>query len=203
MWKLALKQGWKSPRQNPRGSQFLRHIDAGRTGTNTGSKRVTRLPGEGGDGDPKTEAGRKNSLGMSKVRGVASEGRVVFKRLCGACHKVGGEGIEFGPDLTGVATRLSRAELIESVISPNAKVDPKFQTVNIMTVGGRHLTGFIVAETPAKITLRIAGGALAEIGKADIKKRVALINSGMPEGLAGTLSPVEFFDLGAFLAAQQ
>ena len=94
---------------------------------------------------------------MSKVRGVASEGRVVFKRLCGARHKVGGEGIEFGPDLTGVATRLSRAELIESVISPNAKMDPKFQTVNIMTVRGRHLTGFIVAETPKKITLRIAG----------------------------------------------
>jgi putative heme-binding domain-containing protein len=138
---------------------------------------------------------------IGKAQGSADNGKAVFRRICIACHKVYGEGIEYGPDMMGVAARLKREEIIESVLDPNAKVDPKYTTTNIETKDGSAYTGFVTAETADDLTLKIAGGGTQLIKKPAIRTRDNLKQSSMPEGLAMGMSSGEFLDLVEFLAS--
>jgi putative heme-binding domain-containing protein len=138
---------------------------------------------------------------IAKGKGVADNGKAVFRRICVACHKFGNEGIEYGPAIDGVATRLKREDIIESILEPNAKLDPKFVTTNVETKDGGVFSGFVTAETPELLTLKIAGGISQEIKVADVKKRETVKQSSMPEGLANGMSPGEFLDLVEFLSS--
>jgi putative heme-binding domain-containing protein len=138
---------------------------------------------------------------IAKGKGIADNGKAVFRRICIACHKWGSEGIEYGPHMDGVATRLKREDIVESVLEPNAKIDPKFVTTNVETKDGGAFTGFVVAESPEALTLAVAGGLKQEIKVADLKKREAVKQSSMPEGLANAMSPTEFLDLVEFLSS--
>jgi putative heme-binding domain-containing protein len=138
---------------------------------------------------------------LAVLNGNVAKGRDVFVRNCTACHKVGnGEGQEFGPNLERVATRLTRSKLVESVIDPNADVDPKYLSTRIVTIDGKTLTGLVVAETPTTVTI-FDGKEKHEVKKDDIDERVTLKQSSMPEGLAGTMAPAEFLDLMEYLAS--
>ena len=66
---------------------------------------------------------------IAKAKGSADNGKAVARRICIACHKFLGEGVEYGPDLMGVGARLKREDIIESIMEPNAKVDPSTQGV--------------------------------------------------------------------------
>jgi putative heme-binding domain-containing protein len=107
--------------------------------------------------------------------------------------------MECGPAMTGVASRMSKELIIESILEPNAKLDPKFLTTNVETKGGDAYSGFILKETPEVLTMRIAGDLDQDIKKSDIAKRDTVKQSSMPEGLAGGMSPTEFIDLIEFL----
>ena len=102
--------------------------------------------------------------------------------------------------MNGVGNRLKREEIIESLIEPNAKLDPKFITTNLETKSGDAFTGFVVAEDATSVTLRIGGGSNQKIAKADLAKREDLKQSSMPEGLGGTMSPGEFLDVVEYLS---
>ena len=134
-------------------------------------------------------------------KGNAEQGKAVARRICVACHKVFGEGIAYGPDFTGVGTRLKREEIIESILEPNAKIAPGYATTNLETTAGEALTGFIASETADTISYKMPGGLAREIKKSEIKKRETLNQSSMPEGLAATMSPQEFLDLVEFLVS--
>jgi putative heme-binding domain-containing protein len=138
-----------------------------------------------------------------KAHGKADNGRQIFERVCVACHKVGDKGAEFGPDLTHVATRLKKEEIIESIVDPNAKVDPKFVATNITTKDGEELSGLVAAEDANSVTMVLGAGVKQLIKKSNIETRQALKVSSMPDGLAEGMSPEEFLDLVEFLAVQK
>jgi mono/diheme cytochrome c family protein len=70
--------------------------------------------------EPKPAEERQKAMtGLADLRGNVNRGREVFVRTCTACHRVGnGEGREYGPNLAGVAKRLSPVKIVESVIDP-------------------------------------------------------------------------------------
>ncbi|MEO7319151.1 MAG: heme-binding protein, partial [Chthoniobacteraceae bacterium] len=138
---------------------------------------------------------------IAKGKGNVDSGKAVFRRICIACHKYGKEGIEYGPAAHGTGSRLKREEIVESILEPNAKIDPKFLTTNIETNDGGVFTGFVTGETPEILTLTGAGGVKQELKTADLKKRETVKQSSMPEGLANGMSPTEFLDLVEFLAS--
>jgi len=131
--------------------------------------------------------------------GDPENGKIVFRRGCIACHKVYDEGQDFGPDMMKVGTRLTRYKLVESIIDPNADVDKKYLSTLISTSSGKIVTGLLVSENKDEVIL-FDGKLKRTIKVADIEERKTLKQSSMPEGLAGTISPVEFLDIIAFLA---
>jgi putative heme-binding domain-containing protein len=138
---------------------------------------------------------------VAKAPGRAGEGRFVFERVCTSCHKVQKYGINYGPELTKVAERLKREELIESILYPNLKVAPEWLTTNITTRDGEELSGLVVAEDDQSLTMKLGGDLVQKLAKSDISKREALTVSNMPEGLAASLSIQEFLDLIEFLGS--
>lgn len=138
---------------------------------------------------------------VAKATGNAEQGKAVARRICVACHKVFGEGVAYGPDFAGVGARLKREEIIESILEPNAKIDPRYATTNLETTAGEAITGFIEKETADVLSFKMPGGLVRDIKKTDLKKRETLNQSSMPEGLAATMSPQEFLDLVEFLVS--
>jgi len=62
------------------------------------------------------EERNKAMTALLEIKGDVNRGREVFVRNCTACHKVGnGDGREFGPNLAGVAKRMVRLKIIESI----------------------------------------------------------------------------------------
>jgi putative heme-binding domain-containing protein len=151
--------------------------------------------------DPQPLEARNKALqAIADMKGGNPEnGKLVFRRSCTACHKVYGEGAEYGPDMMKLATRLKKDKIVESIIDPNAEVDKKYLSNTIVTDEGKILTGLVVSENDQEIVL-FDGKVRHVIPAASVEERRELKSSSMPEGLAGTISPVEFLDLIAFLS---
>ncbi|MBL8811721.1 MAG: HEAT repeat domain-containing protein [Planctomycetaceae bacterium] len=152
---------------------------------------------------PKPEEERNKAMtALADLKGDVNRGREVFVRNCTACHKVGnGDGREFGPNLAGVAKRMNKVKIVQSVIDPNAEVAEKYRSTLIVTVDGMPTAGLVVAENDQEVEL-FDGKAIRKIAKADIEERVIQKQSSMPEGVAGTVAPSEFVDLMEYLGAQ-
>lgn len=152
---------------------------------------------------PKPEEERNKAMtALADLKGDVNRGREVFVRSCTACHKVGnGEGREFGPNLAGVAKRMNKVKIIQSVVDPNAEVAEKYRSTLIVTSDGMPTAGLVVAESETEVEL-FDGKAVRKIAKADIEDRVVQKQSSMPEGAPATLAPSEFVDLLEYLAAQ-
>lgn len=196
VWKPALKDQ-SIAQTNPTGLALLQKLDHLSKPEGAAEVELKKILA----GGMKEKDLRKSYDIIARAKGSADNGKAVARRICIACHKFYGEGIEYGPDLMGVGARLPRADLIESILEPNAKVDPKYVTTNLETKTGVALTGFVTAETPDEITFKLPGGVVQQIKKADLRKRDTLKQSSMPEGLGNTMSSSEFLDLVEFLAS--
>lgn len=151
---------------------------------------------------PKSEEERNKAMtALADIQGGNAEnGKAVFRRGCIACHKVYNEGADFGPDMMKVGTRLTRYKLVESIIDPNAEIDPKYQSTSVLTSDGQVITGLLVSETDDAVVI-FDGKEKRTIPTDDIEQQQKLKQSSMPEGLAATISPSEFLDLIEFLGS--
>ena len=87
------------------------------------------------------------------------------------------------------------------MFDPNRQVTPEFVSYLLMTREGQVLSGLVVAETAASVTLRRAEGAEDVVLRPQIDVLRHSGKSLMPEGFEQTLTPDNVADLLAFLAA--
>ncbi len=136
------------------------------------------------------------------ARGDAKLGEMLFTRQgCVACHTVAKEVAPKGPFLGEIAKQYSRAELIESIVKPNAKIAQGFATRWFELKDGSLAVGFIISEGAETIRLCGGGGVVSEIQTDQIVKRGEQKNSMMPEGLVANLKPEELGSLLAYFEA--
>ena len=124
---------------------------------------------------------------------------------CIRCHKVRASGSEstggeVGPELVGVGARLSRTELLESIVNPNKKIADGFESVIIATGDGKVHTGILRGEDGKEVRLITAEGKPFAIPKDSIDDRKRG-PSAMPADVAAKLSKKELRDLIEFLAS--
>ncbi len=102
-----------------------------------------------------------------------------------------------------MSKRLKFHDVIESVVDPNAKVDPKYQVTVIVTADGKVHAGLLAGETDKTVSLKVAAVGkevqTITIDKSEIDDRQTLKQSSMPEGLPNSLSPLDFLDLMEYL----
>jgi putative heme-binding domain-containing protein len=100
-----------------------------------------------------------------------------------------------------VGKRLDRRTIIESIIEPSKRVDPKYVTTTLFTIDGLTLTGLVVRKDDASLTLLLPDGKVKEAPLEDIEEQTETNQSSMPENLAGTMAPAEFLDVIEFLSS--
>ena len=133
--------------------------------------------------------------------GNSERGRTIFEQTtCVQCHQVNGTGINFGPDLSEIGSKLSKQGLYESILDPSATVSPAFQAVNIVKQNGKAFSGFITSETEGEITLQQVGGTTSTHNKTEIQNRITSPQSLMPAGLQQLMTFDDLVDLVEYLA---
>ena len=133
-------------------------------------------------------------------------GRELFRTAsCVACHKLGDEGNDFGPELAKLSADMTAVEITRHILEPSLKIDEKYRSNTILTDDGRAITGLVVEETPSEIALVENPLAMAEpvrIKKSAIDERSLAAVSIMPKGLLDRLTRDEVLDLIAYVAAR-
>lgn len=120
---------------------------------------------------------------------------------CLACHKIRGEGIDFGPQLTEIGAKLGKDALYDSIVEPSAGIGFGYEGWLIATQDGEEFVGLVASETDAEIVLRQAGGNTVRVRKADILRKDKQSQSLMPAGLADNLGVQGLADVIAYLAS--
>jgi quinoprotein glucose dehydrogenase len=126
----------------------------------------------------------------------------VFERSdasCVRCHTIRKQGGTVGPPLDGIGTRQPRDYLVESIVAPDAKIAPGFETAVVKVKDGKTYTGIVKKDTPTELTLMNADGELIKIDPIQVQSRTRGI-SAMPEGFSETLSKHDIRDLVEYLA---
>ena len=122
----------------------------------------------------------------------------MFRKVCGQCHKIHGEGQEVGPDITANG-RASVAQLLSNVFDPSLVIGASYQARTVITNDGRVLTGLVVEDNAQRVVLKVQGGKQETIARDDIDELKVSELSLMPEGLETQLQGAELIDLLAFL----
>ena len=142
-------------------------------------------------------------------RGRSWEGaRVAFVQAqCVLCHRVSADAAlpasVLGPDLTSVASRFNRRDLLEQILDPSKIIDEKFRTTTLFLADGSDLSGTIETEDATKLLLRPnpLSPDTIEIAKSTIRRREHSKVSPMPADLLNTLTAEQILDLLAWFEA--
>lgn len=117
---------------------------------------------------------------------------------CTRCHTVQGEGTMVGPQLAQVGTRLSREQLLQSLLEPGARLAPGFGAVTLTLKDGQVVSGILMAETDQQLTLKTSEAEPLHIAVSRIAERRNAPSSMPPMGTL--LTKREIRDLVEFLA---
>ncbi|MBI1831504.1 MAG: HEAT repeat domain-containing protein [Planctomycetes bacterium] len=144
--------------------------------------------------------------GGASPRRNYNNGKAMFKvASCIACHKMDGEGNDFGPDLLKLDMKLKAIDILKDIVEPSFRINEKYQTWVIETKDGKVRTGIILDETPQQIKFIENPLVKAEpivILKAMIAEKTKSPTSVMPKGLLDTLTRDEILDLIAYITAR-
>ncbi len=136
--------------------------------------------------------------------GSASRGRRLFWErqdlACARCHKIGEEGGDVGPNLTGLGGRLSRERVLQSILYPNEEVTTGYASVAVELRDGGFYAGIVKSESETELILNSLEDGEVVLSKEAIASRSVGL-SAMPEGLIAMLSKRDLRDLIEFLVS--
>ena len=135
--------------------------------------------------------------------GNIQAGNIVFNRnqaaQCVRCHNVGGEGGNVGPSLKGIASRLTREQLLQALIEPSARIAPGYGTISLTLTDGQEVSGLVISETDQEIQLKTNDAEPLRIAINRIKSRENYPSS-MP-AMGTMLSKREIRDVVEYLSS--
>lgn len=102
--------------------------------------------------------------------------------------------------MRGLAKRLSREKILESVADPGAEIAPGYGMATVTLTKGETVVGRLAEETEEHVVLIALDQSEQKLSRGEISA-ISPPVSAMPP-MAAALSPRDFRDLIAFLASQ-
>ncbi len=130
-----------------------------------------------------------------------SQGRTLYNRTCGQCHKLFGEGGSIGPELTG-AQRGSLAYWLENLLDPSAAIPDEYRMSLVLLDDGRLLSGLIGERSRRTLTLQTPNERLV-LPRSSIESIESSPLSMMPDGQLDAMSESQVRDLIAYLMSPE
>jgi putative heme-binding domain-containing protein len=143
-------------------------------------------------------------LRETRTGSAVERGRAAFDQgQCRTCHRFGREGGSVGPDLTAVAQRLNRREIIESILLPSRQILERYRNATLTLKDGEEVAGRLLEEAPGRLHVLTnpLTGASQWVRRSEIGEVTLSALSPMPEGLVAFLTQEEILDLVTFLGS--
>jgi putative heme-binding domain-containing protein len=140
------------------------------------------------------------------LKGDAGRGEKLFWSTalnCGSCHKIGGRGTAVGPDLSAIGKLHGREDLLESILEPSRRIEPKYAAYIAQTTNGRSFTGLLVRRDESSVVLRDAQNKEIVLAAKDIEVLQPSRLSLMPDGQLAGLTAQQAADLLEYLASRK
>jgi putative heme-binding domain-containing protein len=141
---------------------------------------------------------------LLRMKGDPVNGAKLFASpvvACSTCHRVKGQGVEFGPDLSEIGAKLGKDALYQSILDPSAGISFGYEAFQLQLRSGDEAYGLIANETADEIAIKAIGGIVTRYKKTDVLKREQMKLSIMPTGLQQNMSTQELVDLVEFLSS--
>jgi putative heme-binding domain-containing protein len=164
------------------------------------AKRWGKVTG-GGTPEEKLAEVRRLNNDLRAASGDKTAGKAIYQNTCGTCHKLFDEGGAVGPDLTH-ANRSDRNYLLVSIVDPSSVIRAEHLSYLVRTTDGRVLSGLLVDQNQANVTLLDAKGERITIARDKVQTLKESPVSLMPEGLLTAMKPQQLRDLFAYLQNQ-
>ena len=140
------------------------------------------------------------------MQGDSSRGEQLFWSQgmnCGKCHRIGERGTAVGPDLSTIGKQRSSEELLESLLWPSRRIDPKFAAYVLIMVDGRAFAGLLLKRDANAIVLWDNQGKEVKVAAAELQELHPSRISLMPDGQLAELTPQEAADLLEYLKTRR
>ncbi len=121
------------------------------------------------------------------------------KAQCAACHRFDGQGDSVGPDLTAIARRFTRREVLESILFPAHVISDQYMSKKVLTLDGKVYVGLVSEDGRGMIAIRDSRNQVTRVDEADVDQILPNNSSIMPSGLLDELTLGEISDLLAYL----
>lgn len=138
------------------------------------------------------------------LAGDSGRGKQVFFETSGVscknCHRIQKEGKEIGPELTTIGKKLTRVQLLESILEPSKLIEPKYVTYLAETDDGRIVTGLLLDKNDDEVVLKDAQDKVSRIPRTKIEQLVPQRQSLMPDLLFRDMTAQQVADLIEYLS---
>ncbi|MFN8709254.1 MAG: c-type cytochrome, partial [Planctomyces sp.] len=141
---------------------------------------------------------RRFNNDLRAASGNAANGRLVFRKQCASCHRMDGEGIAIGPDISGTV-RGDTQSLLTNLVDPGSFIRREYLTYVVVTQSGSVLSVLIAEQDAASLTLVDGKNQRTRISRDQIEEMTESTTSLMTEKILEPLSPQELRDLFAYL----
>ena len=138
---------------------------------------------------------------VMKRSGDSKNGAKVFAGTgtCAKCHIVNGAGIELGPDLSEIGSKLSREAMFESILFPSAGISHNYENWLVAKDDGVIVSGLLRTKTETTTTIKDINGIVHEIPADEIEEQKRIKLSLMPVDLVKNFSEQDLVDLVEYL----
>lgn len=142
---------------------------------------------------------------LAKRVGDPVAGASVFRQqgTCIQCHLIHGEGKVVGPDLSEIGSKLSREAMLVAILDPSAAISHNFETYVLLTGDGTAITGLLISQTDAGITLRTNEGIDRTVDRDEVELFEKKSKSMMPQDLQRLMTVNQLVDLVEYLMSLQ
>jgi cytochrome c oxidase cbb3-type subunit 3 len=97
---------------------------------------------------------RSLNAASAQPLGDVARGTALFRsKGCIGCHRVSGNGGSLGPDLTQIGKMRSVEHLRQSIVDPNADVQPRYWVASFKDAAGNQVEGFVMNEDTYTVQL--------------------------------------------------
>ena len=141
---------------------------------------------------------------LLKMKGDTANGAKIFSSQtvgCASCHQVKGQGVDFGPNLSEIGSKLGKDALLEAILDPSAGISFGYEAFQLQLKSGDEAYGLIVSDSADEVAVKAVGGIVTRYKKSDVVKREQMKLSIMPIGLQQTMTPQELVDLVEYLSS--
>ena len=132
-----------------------------------------------------------------KLPGDATRGKAAVA-TCYICHKIGDQGVEFGPNLTSFGKQQPTEVIVNAIVNPSAEISHGYEGSVIQTTDGMTITGLILGDGDPVI-VKCMGGQTQTIPRALISSIKPLEKSLMYSPSLLGMTPQSIADITAYL----